>query len=225
MVSPEWTAWDEGGREGKAPKKGAKFTLHGVTKRDLAVPVYTATGLPAVSSVVLRSLAGRPGAAREIVDTWDALTDAEKTNDALKKSCGAAYDAFGGGYDGAEACAAVDALNDVAAIDTLLSNFIIPLQSDNLRGENRQGAHGAQHQHGDGAPVRAQAEPSEPARAREGPVRDSKGVHVPPGKHPRRRGLRPARAPSARAHGGVRVDARGVRGWGRLSLADRDGDV
>ena len=133
MVSPEWTAWDEGGREGKAPKKGAKFTLHGVTKRDLAVPVYTATGLPAVSSVVLRSLAGRPGAAREIVDTWDALTNAEKTNDALKKRCGAAYDAFGGGYDGAEACAAVDALNDVAAIDTLLSNFIIPLQSDNLR--------------------------------------------------------------------------------------------
>ena len=44
MVSPEWEEWDASGREGKAPKKGAKFELHGVTKRKLAVPVYTATG-------------------------------------------------------------------------------------------------------------------------------------------------------------------------------------
>ena len=40
------------------------------------------------------------------------------------------------GKEGAQACAAIDALNDVAAIDTLLSNFIVPLQSDNLRGQN-----------------------------------------------------------------------------------------
>ena len=51
MISPEWTAWDAGGREGKAPKKAAKFELKGITKRNLQVPVYTATGLPAVSSV------------------------------------------------------------------------------------------------------------------------------------------------------------------------------
>ena len=38
MVSPEWTAWDEGGREGKAPKKGAKFELYGITKRPLRPP-------------------------------------------------------------------------------------------------------------------------------------------------------------------------------------------
>ena len=136
MVSPEWTAWDEGGREGKAPKKGAKFELYGITKRNLAVPVYTTTGLPAVSSVVLRQLAGKPGAARAIVDAWDQLTDEEKTDAALKDKCGSAFLAFGGGREGAEACAAIDALNDVAAIDTLLSNFIIPLQSDNLRGQN-----------------------------------------------------------------------------------------
>ena len=136
MVSPEWIAWDAGGREGKAPKKGATFELYGITKRNLQPPAYTTTGLPAVSGLVLRQLAGKPGAARAVVDEWDTLTDAEKTDDALKKRCGGAFLAFGGGKEGAEACAAIDALNDVAAIDTLLSNFIVPLQSDNLRGRN-----------------------------------------------------------------------------------------
>ena len=41
---------------------------------------------------------------------------------------GTLYAAFGGGTAGLRACAAVDALCEVAAIDTLLSNFIIPLQ-------------------------------------------------------------------------------------------------
>jgi DNA polymerase-1 len=135
-VSPEWIAWDEGGREGKAPKKGAKFELHGITKRNLQPPAYTSTGLPAVSGVVLRQLAGKPGAARRIADEWDRLPEEEKTEKALREKCGSAFLAFGGGREGAEACAAIDALNDVAAIDTLLSNFIVPLQSDNLRGVN-----------------------------------------------------------------------------------------
>ena len=136
MVSPEWIAWDAGGREGKAPKKAATFELYGITKRNLQPPAYTTTGLPAVSGVVLRQLAGKPGEARAVVDEWDALPDSEKTEEALRKRCGGAFLAFGGGKEGAEACAAIDALNDVAAIDTLLSNFIIPLQSDNLRGGN-----------------------------------------------------------------------------------------
>ena len=122
----EWTEWDESGREGKAPKKAAKFTLHGITKRNLQPPVYTTTGLPAVSGAVLRALAGKPGAARALVDGWNDLSDADKKDEALAKKCGSAFLAFGGGFDGVEACAAVDALNDVAAIDTLLSNFIIP---------------------------------------------------------------------------------------------------
>jgi DNA polymerase-1 len=136
MVSPEWIAWDAGGREGKAPKKAATFELYGITKRNLQPPAYTTTGLPAVSGVVLRQLAGKPGEARAVVDEWDALPDSEKTEEALRKRCGGAFLAFGGGKEGAEACAAIDALNDVAAIDTLLSNFIVPLQSDNLRGRN-----------------------------------------------------------------------------------------
>lgn len=66
----------------------------------------------------------------------------KKTEEKLKKQCGTAFDAFGGGKDGVEACAAIDALNDVAAIDTLLSNFIIPLQGDDIRGPEGR-VHGA----------------------------------------------------------------------------------
>ena len=129
----EWTEWDENGREGKAPKKAAKFELHaspsGTCSRRCTPP-------PACRGVLggFRALA-EAGAARELVDNWDALADDQK-NEALAKKCGSAFLAFGGGFDGVEACAAIDALNDVAAIDTLLSNFIVPLQSDNLRGFN-----------------------------------------------------------------------------------------
>jgi hypothetical protein len=42
--------------------------------------------------------------------------------------CGRAFGAFGGGRKGLEACAALDALCDISAIDTLLSSFILPLQ-------------------------------------------------------------------------------------------------
>ena len=140
--STEWLEWDKAGREGKAPKKTMKLALHGITKKPIQVMTYTATGLPAVSSVVLRALAGKPGAARSIMDNWDELPDEEKTEEKLKKQCGTAFDAFGGGKDGVEACAAIDALNDVAAIDTLLSNFIIPLQGDDIRGPEGR-VHGA----------------------------------------------------------------------------------
>jgi len=140
--SQEWLEWDANGREGKAPKKTSKITLHGITKRPLPVSTYTATGLPAVSSVVLRQLAGKPGAAREICDNWDSLSEEEKKNEKLSKICGTAFEAFGRGFEGARACAAIDALNDLAAVDTLLSNFIIPLQGDDIRGPEGR-VHGA----------------------------------------------------------------------------------
>ena len=140
--SQEWLEWDANGREGKAPKKTSKITLHGITKRPLPVSTYTATGLPAVSSVVLRQLAGKPGAAREICDNWDSLSEEEKKNEKLSKICGTAFEAFGRGLEGARACAAIDALNDLAAVDTLLSNFIIPLQGDDIRGPEGR-VHGA----------------------------------------------------------------------------------
>jgi len=44
------------------------------------------------------------------------------------KGVGTLYSAFGGGREGLEASAAVDSLCELAAIDTLLSAFIVPLQ-------------------------------------------------------------------------------------------------
>ena len=43
---------------------------------------------------------------------------------------GQAYEQFGGGADGARACEALAALVGVGQIDTMLSNFILPLQEN-----------------------------------------------------------------------------------------------
>jgi DNA polymerase-1 len=41
---------------------------------------------------------------------------------------GTAYNAFGGGKSGREACHAIAALCEVSSINTLISNFLQPLQ-------------------------------------------------------------------------------------------------
>jgi len=43
-------------------------------------------------------------------------------------SYGTAYEAFGGGKNGKEACHAIAALCEICSIDSLISNFILPLQ-------------------------------------------------------------------------------------------------
>lgn len=63
------------------------------------------------------------------------MTEAQRADlraEAKKNGYGDLYAAFGGGRAGLEACAAFDALCDVNAVDTLLSNFILPLQSNNI---------------------------------------------------------------------------------------------
>ena len=44
-------------------------------------------------------------------------------------SYGSAYEQFGGSAAGARACEAIAALVGVGQIDTMLSNFILPLQA------------------------------------------------------------------------------------------------
>ena len=68
----------------------------------------TASGWPATDAASLRDLAGSP------------------TDD--PPVYGSAYEAFGGGEVGREACVALEALCRMGAIDTMLSNFILPLQ-------------------------------------------------------------------------------------------------
>lgn len=82
---------------------------------------HTKGGLPAVSMDVLRSLAGTP--------KFDGTgLDPEQL--------GPAYEFFGGGEEGLEACQALDALCRMGSIDTMIGTFLEPLQA--LADENNR---------------------------------------------------------------------------------------
>jgi DNA polymerase-1 len=160
--------------EGKKPKKNMDITIHNVWSPDqptkLVPEIYTPAGLPACSTQVLKSMAGKPGRARKALskltkdrksgeegiesvrmdfdDTWSTndaeisklqegmnLAKKEEPQEVLEdiakeKGFGRLFSLFGNREEGLKACAAVDSLIDASAIDTLLSNFIVPLQSD-----------------------------------------------------------------------------------------------
>lgn len=71
---------------------------------------HTGAGWPAAGAEVLKQLAGKP---------FDN-----------PPKYGVAYKAFSEGEAGAEACQAIDSLVKMSSIDTLLSNFIVPLQHE-----------------------------------------------------------------------------------------------
>jgi len=88
-------------------KKKRQITISGF---GLPPIEYTASGWPAVGAEVLKQLAGKP-------------------NDNPPKY-GQAYKPFGEGETGAEACKAIDSLVRMSSIDTLIHNFIVPLQHE-----------------------------------------------------------------------------------------------
>ncbi len=90
----------------KPPSKYKDLTIHSLGLKPFK---HTASGWPAVSMDVLRKLAG------------DFTSDPPKY--------GTAYKEFGGKESGDKACRALDALCRMGSIDTMLSNFLIPLQS------------------------------------------------------------------------------------------------
>lgn len=193
--------------DGKKPKKNMDITLHSVWGESMVSPlqpeIHTPGGLPACSTPVLKSLAGKPGKARKalvelgIPDVLDAtihlntngnrtaishhgntgdanaidmvgveaLRDDFQDDDdipwstddseiaqhqlerqqaardmkqetleemAAQKGYGRLFSHFNTVEGGLAACAAIDSLIDASAIDTLLSNFIVPLQSDDI---------------------------------------------------------------------------------------------
>ena len=130
--------------EGKTkPKKNLDIELHGLWGRDVPSPLvaetFTPSGWPASTTPVLRGLAGKQGAAMALHREGEATGGKGKALDegvAEGAGLGKMYEAMGGGWEGVRACAAIDALCDIAAIDTLLSNFIIPLQGDAIKCEH-----------------------------------------------------------------------------------------
>lgn len=96
------------GQKTRGPRKQVDITL---TSLQLTHSKVTkTTGFPATDAASLKELAGRP--------TEDPPV------------YGSAYEAYGEGKEGVEACEAIDALCSVNAIDTMLSNFILPLQEN-----------------------------------------------------------------------------------------------
>ncbi|CAI5726544.1 hypothetical protein KXD40_002256 [Peronospora effusa] len=92
--------------EGKQKaKKKRSITIHGL---GISPTHFTASGLPAASAEVLKDLAGHP--------------------EADPPSYGRAYSHFEDKEEGAAACVALKALFDISSINTMLNNFILPLQ-------------------------------------------------------------------------------------------------
>ncbi|KAA8523705.1 hypothetical protein F0562_010128 [Nyssa sinensis] len=139
----------------KAPTKYRTIELHNIVE-NLQTEIYTATGWPSVSGDALKTLAGKVSAESEFLDDayqmqsdnsdgnlLEKMSDEDSTrmgvagSDSFDTSAyGTAYTAFGGGKMGREACHALAALCEVCSIDSLISNFILPLQGSHVSGKN-----------------------------------------------------------------------------------------
>jgi DNA polymerase I len=120
----------------KAPLKYRDITLCSLVE-NMQTDSFTASGWPSVSGLALKSLAGKiPTELIYMFDEEGTGEDSEiemggvndEDEDSQRSMYGAAYDAFGGRKKGKEACHAIAALCEMCSIDSLISNFILPLQ-------------------------------------------------------------------------------------------------
>ncbi|BFI30949.1 DNA polymerase I [Marchantia polymorpha subsp. ruderalis] len=149
--TPNTDNYIEEGR--KVPKKTRPFTLCGLGV-DIPVDTFTSAGWPAVGGASLKALAGKVAIDYTSLDeeedsSEDLVLDDSSEGSAVLTSSGVkggseedlsvygkAYEAFGGGTEGKEACMALAALCEVASINTLISNFIQPLQGSDIKGQD-----------------------------------------------------------------------------------------
>ncbi|CAL5025194.1 unnamed protein product [Urochloa decumbens] len=123
--------------EGKKVPKYRTIELFSIVE-DLRADIFTASGWPSVSGDSLRNLAGKVPS--DLVYATDDVNEDECDGDSEISDCdpedtssyGTAYEAFGGGKKGKEACHAIAALCEICSIDSLISNFILPLQGDHI---------------------------------------------------------------------------------------------
>ncbi len=228
VPNEDWEKWDATGREGKAPKKQRAIELRGIVSPPIPPTVFTTSGLPSTSALALRALVGKPGTATQLIKRYeeaqqstaaDAGAALKSVEADAKTRLGSVFSSFGGGLDGLKAGAAIDALCEASAVETLLTGFIKPLQARRdatgdacapaecmpcllcVAGQQPARARGprallAQHQHRNRPAFRTPAQPAESARSGEGPVRHSQGVHRGAGQVAHRGRLRTAGAAS-----------------------------
>ncbi|KAL0406914.1 UNVERIFIED_CONTAM: DNA polymerase I A, chloroplastic/mitochondrial [Sesamum latifolium] len=130
----------------KNPTKYRKIILRKPDGVNIETDKYTASGWPSVSGDVLKNLAGKVSADFDFLDedndelpenvTHKSSHDDTGVLGIDTSAYGAAYSAFGGGQAGIEACHAIAALCEVCSIDSLISNFILPLQGNHISGKN-----------------------------------------------------------------------------------------
>lgn len=121
----------------KAPKKFRDIMLSSIGC-NLETEMYTASGGPSVSGDALKALAGNISAEYDVIDEAGNLDlDGKDGNPSQshiaaakfdKSAYGTAFAAFPTEEEGREACHAIAALCEVCSIDSLISNFILPLQ-------------------------------------------------------------------------------------------------
>ncbi|KAE8680208.1 DNA polymerase I B [Hibiscus syriacus] len=122
----------------KAPTKFCNIKLCSIGVK-LPAEIYTATGWPAVGGDALKSLAGKVSAEYDFTeDTDDGDIDdlPETMTDVDTSAYGTAFAAFEDEEKGREACHAIASLCEVCSIDSLISNFILPLQGSNVSGNS-----------------------------------------------------------------------------------------
>ncbi|KAM4092479.1 hypothetical protein ACB094_06G042700 [Castanea mollissima] len=132
----------------KSPTKYRNISLSRIPNEPLPTDIFTASGWPSVSGDALKTLAGRVSAEYDFVndeqpdDNIESASENEvseeqkSTVDEDKSAYGIAFHAFEKEEDGREACHAISALCEVCSIDSLISNFILPLQGSNISGKN-----------------------------------------------------------------------------------------
>ncbi|XP_019435403.1 PREDICTED: DNA polymerase I A, chloroplastic/mitochondrial-like [Lupinus angustifolius] len=131
----------------KVPKKFRDMTLKSIGYY-LETETYTESGWPSVSGGALKTLAGNISAEYDIIDeacnsdledqdgqpSESQIAPAEIDNSAY----GTAFAAFPTEEEGREACHAIAALCEICSINSLISNFILPLQGHNISGKDNR---------------------------------------------------------------------------------------
>lgn len=112
----------------KTPSKFRNITLRSIGV-DLPTEMYTATGWPSVGGDALKTLARNISAEYDCVDGAHDLDDSGCTEEIEYKGAVASNNKiFATEQEAREACDAISALCEVSSIDSLISNFILPLQ-------------------------------------------------------------------------------------------------
>ncbi|BAT88889.1 DNA polymerase I [Vigna angularis] len=128
----------------KAPTKFRDIKLTSIGY-NLNVEIYTPSGRPSVSGDALKVLAGKVSAEYDFNEACDVDLDVEDGNPSQsedlpkeidKSVYGTALFRFPTEEEGKEACHAIAALCEVCSIDSLISNFILPLQGHNISGKD-----------------------------------------------------------------------------------------